>query len=144
MRGWRIGANSELYTKRERAALAWAEAVTNIQDGHAPDAVYRGGAGAVHGCGDGELDAGDCDDQCVEPDLDCAGNAFCAWQRGEGLIDPNEGDVRFENEGSLEPLPVVRERTVVMRAEGLTKIYPAVSGKARRAARRWSCFAGWI
>jgi AhpD family alkylhydroperoxidase len=28
------------YTQRERAALAWAEAVTNIQDGHAPDAVY--------------------------------------------------------------------------------------------------------
>jgi lipoprotein-releasing system ATP-binding protein len=44
------------------------------------------------------------------------------------LIDPNEGDVRFENEGSLEPLPLVRERTVVMRAVGLTKIYPAVSG----------------
>jgi AhpD family alkylhydroperoxidase len=34
---WR---GSELFTKRERAALAWAEAVTNIQDGHAPDAVY--------------------------------------------------------------------------------------------------------
>jgi len=34
---WR---GSELYTKRERAALSWAEAVTNIQDGHAPDAVY--------------------------------------------------------------------------------------------------------
>lgn len=30
----------EIYTKRERAALAWAEAVTNIQDGHAPDLVY--------------------------------------------------------------------------------------------------------
>jgi AhpD family alkylhydroperoxidase len=30
----------EVYTKRERAALAWAEAVTNIQDGHAPDAIY--------------------------------------------------------------------------------------------------------
>jgi lipoprotein-releasing system ATP-binding protein len=43
------------------------------------------------------------------------------------LIDPNEGDVRFENEGSLEPLPIVRERTVVMRAVGLTKIYAAVS-----------------
>src|ERR1700733_10093485 len=43
------------------------------------------------------------------------------------LIDPNEGDVRFENEGSLEPLPVVRERTVVMRAVGLPKIYPAGS-----------------
>jgi AhpD family alkylhydroperoxidase len=35
---WR---GSEAYTKRERAALAWAEAVTNIQDGHAPDAVYE-------------------------------------------------------------------------------------------------------
>ena len=35
---WR---SSELYTKRERAALAWAEAVTNIQDGHARDVVYE-------------------------------------------------------------------------------------------------------
>ncbi len=35
---WR---GSELYTQRERAALAWAEAVTNIQVGHAPDAVYE-------------------------------------------------------------------------------------------------------
>ena len=35
--GWR---GSEIYTKRERAALAWAEALTNIQDGHAPDVVY--------------------------------------------------------------------------------------------------------
>ncbi len=34
---WR---NSDLYTKRERAALAWAEALTNIQDGHAPDVLY--------------------------------------------------------------------------------------------------------
>jgi AhpD family alkylhydroperoxidase len=34
---WR---GSEVYTERERAALAWAEAVTNIQEGHAPDAVY--------------------------------------------------------------------------------------------------------
>jgi uncharacterized peroxidase-related enzyme len=34
---WR---SSDAYTQRERAALAWAEAVTNIQDGHAPDAVY--------------------------------------------------------------------------------------------------------
>ncbi len=33
--------NSELFSKRERAALAWAEAVTNIQDGHAPDTVYQ-------------------------------------------------------------------------------------------------------
>jgi uncharacterized peroxidase-related enzyme len=34
---WR---NSDVYTKRERAALAWAEAVTNIQDGYAPEVVY--------------------------------------------------------------------------------------------------------
>jgi AhpD family alkylhydroperoxidase len=35
---WR---GSKLYTERERAALAWTEAVTNIQDGHAPDVVYE-------------------------------------------------------------------------------------------------------
>lgn len=28
------------YTDRERAALEWAEALTNIADGHVPDAVY--------------------------------------------------------------------------------------------------------
>src|ERR1022692_4289835 len=39
---WRgAGAGSGgAYTQRERAALAWTEAVTNIQDGHATDAVY--------------------------------------------------------------------------------------------------------
>jgi len=34
---WR---SSSAYTQRERAALGWTEALTNIQDGHAPDAVY--------------------------------------------------------------------------------------------------------
>lgn len=34
---WR---SSNSYTQRERAALAWTEAVTDIQEGHAPDAVY--------------------------------------------------------------------------------------------------------
>jgi alkylhydroperoxidase family enzyme len=34
---WR---SSDLYTQRERAALGWTEAVTNIQDGHAPEEVY--------------------------------------------------------------------------------------------------------
>src|SRR5258707_11430993 len=34
---WR---GSAAYTKRERAALAWTEAVTNIQEGHAPDVLY--------------------------------------------------------------------------------------------------------
>lgn len=34
---WR---ETEVFSERERAALAWTEAVTNIQDGHAPDDVY--------------------------------------------------------------------------------------------------------
>ena len=34
---WR---GSGAYTQRERAALGWCEALTDIQDGHAPDAVY--------------------------------------------------------------------------------------------------------
>ncbi|HUK90169.1 MAG TPA: carboxymuconolactone decarboxylase family protein [Blastocatellia bacterium] len=29
------------YTERERAALAWAEAVTLIRDGHVPDPLYE-------------------------------------------------------------------------------------------------------
>ena len=29
------------YSDRERAALAWAEAVTNIREGHVPDEVYE-------------------------------------------------------------------------------------------------------
>jgi AhpD family alkylhydroperoxidase len=38
VRDWR---SSSVYTERERAALAWTEAVTDIQQGHAPDAVYN-------------------------------------------------------------------------------------------------------
>lgn len=32
---------SPYYSDRERAALAWSEAVTNIQEGHVPDAVFE-------------------------------------------------------------------------------------------------------
>jgi len=32
---------SPYYSDRERAALLWTEAVTNVQDGHVPDAVYE-------------------------------------------------------------------------------------------------------
>ena len=32
---------SQLYTERERAALAWAESLTRIAESHAPDAVYE-------------------------------------------------------------------------------------------------------
>jgi alkylhydroperoxidase family enzyme len=35
---WR---ESPFYTDRERAALAWAEAVTVLSDGHVPDEVYE-------------------------------------------------------------------------------------------------------
>jgi len=35
---WR---ETPFFTPRERAALAWTEAVTNIQQGHADDAVYQ-------------------------------------------------------------------------------------------------------
>jgi len=38
-----LGAWQEtsFYSEKERAALAWTEAITNIQTGHAPDAVYQ-------------------------------------------------------------------------------------------------------
>ncbi len=35
---WR---SSSAYTQRERAALAWTEALTNIQQDHAPDPIYN-------------------------------------------------------------------------------------------------------
>ncbi|HZP32607.1 MAG TPA: carboxymuconolactone decarboxylase family protein [Candidatus Acidoferrales bacterium] len=35
---WR---ESPYYSDRERAALAWTEAITNIQDGHAPDDLFE-------------------------------------------------------------------------------------------------------
>ena len=40
---WR---DSQLYSERERAALAWAEALTRIVETHAPDAVYEQARGA--------------------------------------------------------------------------------------------------
>lgn len=38
LEAWR---ESPFYTERERAALAWAEAVTLVREGHVPDEVYR-------------------------------------------------------------------------------------------------------
>jgi AhpD family alkylhydroperoxidase len=37
LNAWR---EAPFFTARERAALAWTEAVTNIQQGHAPELVY--------------------------------------------------------------------------------------------------------
>ncbi len=46
---WR---EAPFYTDRERAALAWAEAVTDVADGHVPDAEYDAARGVF---GEGEL-----------------------------------------------------------------------------------------
>jgi AhpD family alkylhydroperoxidase len=35
-------AESRMYTPRERAALAWTEALTRVSETHAPDDVYEG------------------------------------------------------------------------------------------------------
>jgi alkylhydroperoxidase family enzyme len=35
---WR---DSPYYTDRERTALAWTEAVTNMQEGHVPDSIFE-------------------------------------------------------------------------------------------------------
>lgn len=36
-----VWPETDVFTPRERAALAWAEALTNVQDGHVPDDVYE-------------------------------------------------------------------------------------------------------
>lgn len=38
LNAWR---ETPFYTDRERAALAWAESVTNLREGHVPDEVYE-------------------------------------------------------------------------------------------------------
>src|SRR5262245_25788598 len=39
LEAWHEAAH--LYTERERAALAWTEALTRVTEGHAPDDVYE-------------------------------------------------------------------------------------------------------
>jgi alkylhydroperoxidase family enzyme len=39
--GKTYGPREKANTDQERAALAWTEAVTNIQQGHAPDEVFE-------------------------------------------------------------------------------------------------------
>ena len=58
------------YTERERAALAWTEAVTLIADGHVPDAIYEAGPRALRREGAVRPDAGRRYDQCLEPAVD--------------------------------------------------------------------------
>lgn len=58
---------SPFYTERERAALRWTEALTNIREGHAPDAAFEEARGAFN---DQEL-----------ADLTWAIAAINAWNR---------------------------------------------------------------
>jgi AhpD family alkylhydroperoxidase len=44
LNAWREAAH--LYSERERAALAWTEAVTLLTSGHVPDAVYEQARGS--------------------------------------------------------------------------------------------------
>lgn len=39
--GFDAWEESPYYSDRERAALAWTDAITNIRDGHVPDDVYH-------------------------------------------------------------------------------------------------------
>ena len=41
MYGLDAWAESPYYTDRERAALAWTEAVTRLEDGHVPDSAFE-------------------------------------------------------------------------------------------------------
>jgi AhpD family alkylhydroperoxidase len=58
LNGWR---EAPFYTERERAALAWTEAVTRIADTHTPDEVFEQ-LRAVRRQGNCRFDAGDCRD----------------------------------------------------------------------------------
>ena len=45
----RRAREASYYTERERAALEWTEALTNINDGHVPGAVYEAVRGHFSG-----------------------------------------------------------------------------------------------
>ena len=55
------------YTDRERAALEWTEALTNVTDGHVPDAVYDAVRGHFSDKGTGQPHLGRRRHQRLEP-----------------------------------------------------------------------------
>jgi AhpD family alkylhydroperoxidase len=57
---------SPLYSERERAALAWTEAVRLVSETHVPDAVYDQAPAFLRN-GIGQPDTVRCCDQCLEP-----------------------------------------------------------------------------
>src|SRR5215475_3264187 len=77
---------SPFYSDRERAALAWAEAVTSLADGHVPDEVYRQVCTQFDEAGGREPDVRRGDDQRVEPARDRVAHA--ARQLPAQEVDP--------------------------------------------------------
>ena len=73
---WR---ETSYYTDRERAALAWAEAVTNITDGHAPDEVFE--------------EARQYFSEQEMADLTLAVTAINSWNRAQHRIQRGAGNV---------------------------------------------------
>jgi AhpD family alkylhydroperoxidase len=80
---------SPYYTSRERAALAWAEAVTNVRDGHVPDAVHQATRKEF---GEREL-----------VDLTMAVTTINAWNRLAiaGRIEPGKYQSRLKSERKI-------------------------------------------
>jgi AhpD family alkylhydroperoxidase len=73
------------YTDRERAALEWTEALTNVTDGHVPDAVYDA---VCHHFSDKEL-----------ADLTWAVAAINAWNRVSIAFRSEAGTYRAAAQG---------------------------------------------
>jgi AhpD family alkylhydroperoxidase len=65
-------AETPFFTDRERAALAWTEAATNVSQTHVPDEVFEEVKKAFQRKGNCRSDAGCGDDQSVEPRSDIA------------------------------------------------------------------------
>ena len=84
---------SSYYTDRERAALAWTEAITTVKDGHVPDKVYERVRPLFLGEGIGGSHACDCADQRLEPPEYRAADGSRYLSAGEGaraLRNPRE------------------------------------------------------
>jgi len=65
---------SPYYTDRERAALAWAESVTNLHDGHVPDSVFEHVKKFFQRQGTRRLNSGSDSNQLVESTEHCREN----------------------------------------------------------------------
>ena len=72
-----LARSAGLFTSRERAALAWTEAVTHVADTHVPDEVYDAGADRILRAGTGRSDHGGGGHQRLEPADGRVPNSAC-------------------------------------------------------------------